>query len=306
MELEPNDLLLFARVAEAGSFSRGAERMGLPKSSVSRRIAGLESQLGERLFTRSTRRLALTDFGRSLLDHARRVAEEVEAVGLLAEQRQAEPAGQLRVSMPPDMATLLLAPAIAAFSARYPRLRLDLDLSARRVDLIGENFDLAIRMGALPDDATLVARKWLDLQVGLFAAPAYLARYGAPSSPEDFPRHVAVRLLGRDGEPMPWRLSRAGEVWEGVAEGTVTANSMGVLIRLAAAGAGIAAIDHRMVEAELARGELVPVLADWTLPPATAWMVMPSRRLIPPKTRAFIEMLMTARDAAWLRGGPGQ
>ncbi len=306
MELEPNDLLLFARVAEAGSFSRGAERMGLPKSSVSRRIAGLESQLGERLFTRSTRRLALTDFGRSLLDHARRVAEEVEAVGLLAEQRQAEPAGQLRVSMPPDMATLLLAPAIAAFSARYPRLRLDLDLSARRVDLVGENFDLAIRMGALPDDATLVARKWLDLQVGLFAAPAYLDRYGAPSSPEDFPRHVAVRLLGRHGEPMPWRLARAGEVWEGVAEGTVTANSMGVLIRLAAAGAGIAAIDHMMVEPELARGELVPVLADWTLPPATAWMVMPSRRLIPPKTRAFIEMLMTSRDAAWLRGGPGQ
>ena len=302
MELEPNDLLLFARVADGGSFSRGAERMGLPKSSVSRRIAALETRLGERLFTRSTRRLALTDFGRSLLDHARRVAEEVEAVAALAQQRQAEPAGHLRVSMPPDMATLLLAPAIAAFSARYPRVRLDLDLSARRVDLVGENFDLAVRMGALSDDATLVARKWLDLAVGLFAAPDYLARHGMPAAPADLVRHAAVRLLGLDGEPRAWRLERGGEAWEGVAPGTLTANSMGVLIRLAAAGAGIAAVDHLLVRPEVARGELVPVLADWTMPPATAWLVMPSRRLVPPKTRAFIEALMAAkRDCS---GGP--
>lgn len=295
MNLEPNDLLLFARVAESGSFSRGAERLDLPKSTVSRRIAALEGQLGERLFTRSTRRLALTDFGRSLVDHARRVAEEVEAVAQLAQQRQAEPAGQLRVSMPADLAGLLLAPTIAAFSARYPKVRLDLDLSARRVDLVGENFDLAVRIGALPDDATLVARKWCDFAVGLFAAPAYLGQRGAPAVPEDLAGHAALRLLGRDGEPAPWRLEREGVVWEGVAPGTVAANSMGVLIRLAREGAGIAAANGLLVQAYLARGELVPVLAEWSMPPATAWLVMPSRRLIPPKTRAFIEALMTAK-----------
>lgn len=296
MNLEPNDLLLFARVAESGSFSRGAGRLNLPKSTVSRRIAGLEAQLGERLFTRSTRRLALTDFGRSLLDHARRVVEEVEAVAELAQQRQAEPTGHLRVSMPADLAGLLLAPAITAFSARYPRLRLDLDLSARRVDLVGENFDLAVRMGALPDDATLVARKWGDLQAGLFAAPDYLARRGMPASPQDLAGHACVRLLGRDGEPVPWRLEREGVSWEGVAPGTLAGNSMGVLIRLAGAGAGIAAINRLLVEPHLARGELVPVLADWSMPPSTAWLVMPSRRLIPPKTRAFIEALMSAKE----------
>lgn len=295
MNLEPNDLLLFARVADSGSFSRGAERLDLPKSTVSRRIAALEGQLGERLFTRSTRRLALTDFGRSLLDHARRVAEEVEAVAELAQQRQAEPAGQLRVSMPADLAALLLAPAIAAFSARHPKVRLDLDLSARRVDLVGENFDLAVRIGALPDDATLVARKWCDFQVGLFAAPSYLARHGVPATPGDLARHVALRLLGRDGEPLPWRLQRGSELWEGVAPGTVSANSPEVLIRLAREGAGIAAADRMLVQPYLARGELAPVLADWSTPPATAWLVMPSRRLIPPKTRAFIEALLAAK-----------
>lgn len=297
MNPEPNDLLLFARVAEAGSFSRGAARLGLPKSTLSRRIAALESQLGERLFTRSTRRLALTDFGRNLVDHARRVVEEVEAVADLAQQRQAEPAGLLRVSMPADLAGLLLAPAIAAFSARYPRLRLDMDLSARRVDLVGENFDLAVRVGALQDDATLVARRWCDFAVGLFAAPDYLARRGTPASPQELAGHAAVRLLGRDGEPVPWRLEKGGEHWEGVAPGTLAANSMGVLIRLARAGAGIAAADRLLVAPYVARGELAPVLADWSMPPATAWLVMPSRRLIPPKTRAFIEALIAAREA---------
>lgn len=298
MHLEANDLLLFARVAEAGSFSRGAERLNLPKSTVSRRIAGLEAELGERLFTRSTRRLALTDFGRGLLDHARRMAEELEAVANLAQQRQAEPSGQLRVSMPPDLAALLLAPALAEFTARYPRLRLDLDLSARRVDVVGENFDLVVRMGALGEDTSLVARKWCDLAVGLFAAPGYLAARGAPLVPEDLAGHACLRLLGRDGEPVAWRLERGGSVWTGVPTGAFAANSMGMLISMASAGAGIAAVDHLLVGHQVARGELVPVLAEWSMPPATAWLVMPSRRLIPPKTRAFIDLLMTAREGS--------
>lgn len=293
MDLEPNDLLIFARVVEAGSFSRAAERLGLPKSSVSRRVAALEDRLGERLLTRTTRRVTLTDFGRSLHECARRIGEEVDSVRGLAEQRRSEPSGQLRVSMPGDFAMLLLPGMLTRFSERFPGIQLELDLSPRRVDLIAENFDLAIRMGSLPDDATLVARRIGDFAMGLVASPAYVARHGLPLRPEELVGHCAVRLLTRSGEPAAIRLERAGESWSGVMPGRIAANSLGVLIQLAREGAGIAAVSLHYVAEQLARGDLVRVLADWSAPASTAWAVMPSRRLVPPKTRAFIDALKT-------------
>src|SRR4051794_15221701 len=138
MDIEPNDMLLFARIVEAGSFSMAAQRLDLPKSTVSRRIALLEASLGERLLQRTTRRLMLTEFGESLLEHARKVAEEVESAGALAQHRQAEPSGKLRISMPGDFANLGMTDLIARFIARYPAVSLELDLSPRRVDLVAE------------------------------------------------------------------------------------------------------------------------------------------------------------------------
>ena len=152
--LEPNDLLLFARVADDGSFSRAAEHLGLPKSTVSRRVAALETQLGERLLLRTTRKLTVTDFGRSVLEHAHQMVTEVEAASQLAQNRQVRPSGRLRVSMPSDFATVVMGALLAEFIDKYAEISLEVDLSARRVDLIGENFDVAIRMGQLPDDAT--------------------------------------------------------------------------------------------------------------------------------------------------------
>src|SRR6185369_1832103 len=149
MNLDANDLLLFARVADTGSFSRAAERTGLPKSTVSRRIAALEKRLGERLLQRSTRKLAITEFGHGVLDHARALAAEVDGAQALAQHRQAKPSGRLRVSMPGDFASVALPHMLADFVAAYPSIQLELDLSPRRVDLIGENFDLAVRMGEL-------------------------------------------------------------------------------------------------------------------------------------------------------------
>src|SRR3954470_24591528 len=131
--VEPNDLLLFARVAEMGSFSRAAERLGMPKSTVSRRVSALETQLGERLLVRSTRKLSITEFGEAVLAHARHVAEDVEAAASLAQNRQLEPAGTLRVTMPPDLAHSMLAPLFAQFTRAHPGVKLELDLSARFV-----------------------------------------------------------------------------------------------------------------------------------------------------------------------------
>lgn len=296
-QFEPNDLLIFARVADAGSFSQAAERLGLPKSTVSRRIALLEERLGERLMLRTTRRLSVTEFGQHLLEHARQVVAEVEAVRSLAEHRQARPSGRLRVSMPSDFANLLLTDMLAAFIALHPEVSLELDLSPRRVDLLGENFDIALRMGALPDDALLAARRIAVFPHGLYAAPSYLAEHGEPAAPDDLVDHQSLRLLGRNGEPLPWTLLRGEERWEGLPPGRTTANSPELLIRLASAGAGIAAVPEFSAAPCVRRGELRRVMPDWCLPSHTAWAVFPGRRLMPAKTRAFIDMLQAAMAA---------
>ena len=215
MELEPNDLLLFARVADEGSFTAASTRLGLPKSTVSRRLAALEARLGERLLLRTTRKLTLTDFGHGVLGHARQVVAEVEAAAALASHRQVEPSGRLRISMPGDFATVVLGTLLSDFVARYPAISLELDLTPRRVDLIGENFDLALRMGELADDATLAARQVATFSMGLYAAPAYLQRRGRPAEPEALMEHDCLRLLGRSGEAIPWVLSRGDARWEG-------------------------------------------------------------------------------------------
>ena len=293
-QYEPNDLLIFARVAEAGSFSRAAERLGLPKSTVSRRISVLEDRLGERLMLRTTRRLALTEFGNQLLEHARQVAAEVDAVKALSEYRRAQPSGRLRVSMPSDFATLLLTDMLAAFVALHPAVSLELDLSPRRVDLIGENFDLVVRMGDLPDDAMLAARRIAVFPSGLYAAPGYLAEHGNPVGPDDLQQHDALLLLGRNSEAVGWTLLCGEQRWEGLPPARASANSPELLISLARAGAGIAAVPDYFAAPNVRRGELVRLLPDWRTPSHSAWLVFPGRRLMPAKTRAFISMVETA------------
>ncbi len=293
MNLEANDLMLFARVVDEGSFSRAAERVGLPKSTVSRRIALLESQLGERLLLRTTRKLTVTDFGHSVLEHAHQVTAEVEAAASLAQHRQIEPSGRLRVSMPGDFAHVVLGQLLADFIEKYPLVSLEIDLTPRRVDLIGENFDLALRMGDLPDDSTLAARRVATFSIGLYASPAYLKRHGAPTEPEALMEHDALHLLQRTGDAATWTLKRGEAHWEGLPPGRATANSPEVLMRLARAGAGIAAVTDHFATPYVKSGELVPVLEDWTLPEVAAWAVFPGRRLMPARTRVFLDALET-------------
>ena len=291
MDLEPNDLLLFARVVDESSFSRAAERLGLPKSTVSRRVAALEMQLGERLLLRTTRKLTVTDFGLAVLEHARHVVEDVAAAASLAQNRQVQPSGRLRVSMPGDLANFVLAPLLAEFVLNYPSITLEVDLSARFVDLIGENFDVAIRMGDLRDDASLAARRVAVFTGSLYAAPAYLARRGTPSEPEALMEHDALHILARTGDAMPWVLNRAEQRWQGIPPARAMANSPELLMRMALKGAGITVINDHFAVPYLQRGELVQVLPDWRLPSVSAWTVFPGRRLMPARTRVFIDAL---------------
>ena len=291
MDVEPNDLLLFARIVEAGSFTRAADRVNLPKSTVSRRLALLETTLGERLLQRTTRKLVVTEFGASLYEHARRLADEVEAAGALAQHRQGEPSGKLRISAPGDFANSSLNHVIARFLERYPSVTLEMDLTPRRVDLVAENFDIAIRMGDLPDDATLSARPFILEQPGLFASPAYLARHGIPEHPDDLATHDVLCILSRSGGPMPWTLIRGKVRWQRALPSRLTANSPDLLARIAARGAGIALSSTLFAEPYVQTGELVRVLPEWEMPTANGWAVFPSRKLMPAKTRAFLAMM---------------
>lgn len=297
MSLTANDLILFAHVIDAGSFSQAAERTGLPKSTLSRRITYLEDQLGERLLTRSTRKLAITDFGERILEHARRLLDETEAARSLALHRQVIPQGTLRVSMPPEFHELSVVTLIHRFHAEYPQVRLDLDLSARRVDLIAERFDIAVRIaGRLPDDSTLIARQVATLRNALYASPHYISKHGTPKDPADLVRHTGLLVVPSSGEAEPWRLSKDTKRWEGMPDIMLTSNSLGLQQALAIESMGLVGLSEKFARKYLESGALVPVLPEWSLPTATAWCVMPGRRLLPERTRAFVELFKQVLD----------
>jgi len=304
--LDSEDLVLFARVVEAGSFSRAAERHGFPKATVSRRIGALEARIGERLLTRTTRRLSLTEFGERMLAHAQRLAEETDAANALAQHHQSTPQGRLRVSMPTGFAEEMgLVPFLLDYTAAHPRVRLEIDVSARRVDLIAERFDVAVRIAAqLPDDATLVARRVVDLESALYASPAYLARAGRPSSPQRLPEHAGLGLVSATGDLLPWILRRDGQRWEGLPVGPLASNSVALQIALAARGLGIAALSSRVAQPYVDEGRLERVLPDWSLPTMAVWCVTAGRRLLPARTTAFIEMLRVALATPAATGKP--
>lgn len=295
MNTDADDLLVFARVVEAGSLSGAAERLHCPKSTVSRRLAALERRLGEKLLQRTTRRLTLTEFGQGVLEHARALSSEVDAALALALHRQQRPSGRLRVSMPGDFAAQALSGMINRFVQQQPEVQLELDLSPRRVDLIAEGFDLAVRMGSLPEDSQLGARRLALIENGLYAAPDYLARQGEPQRPEGLLQLHGLMILSRSGEPLPWTLLRgegpAAEQWQGVPAQRSLVNAPDTLMRMACAGLGVTAVGNHFAQAEVARGRLVRVLPDWCLPPTACWAVFPERRLMPLRTRLFIEAM---------------
>lgn len=295
MNNDAADLNLFARVIELGSFSRAAERMRLPKSTVSRRIAALEQRLGEKLLQRSTRRLALTDFGEQVLEHARVVAAEVDGALALALHRQQRPRGRLRVSMPGDFASQVLAPMLSRFALDYPEVQLELDLSPRRVDLIAEGFDLAVRMGSLPADSQLAARRLALMQGGLYASPGYLRQHGEPQMPEALQSMRGLMILSRHGDPVPWQLQRGEgseiERWQGLPGERTLANAPELLLKLACADVGITAVGTHFAQPLVEQGLLTRVLPHWSLTATPCWAVFPERRLMPLRTRVFLEAL---------------
>jgi len=289
--LSADDYILFVTIVDQESMVRAAEHLGMPKATVSRRLTNLESALGQRLLLRTTRRLTLTEFGQEFLDHCRRVAEEIAATQDFVRSQEERPRGRLRVSMPGEYARQNFSRAFATFIETYPEIHLELDMTSRRVDLIGERFDLAIRMGTLDSDSTLVARKIDEQSFGLYASPIYLALHPAPKHPDDLEHHASLRLLSGRGSAIPWKLLHGKAVWEGVPPGRLTLNSLDVIQQLMLDGAGIGALPDRFAAEDVRLKRLVRVLPQWCLPAVPAWAVMPMRRYLPTKTRAFLAHL---------------
>jgi len=295
--LDANDLLLFQRVSDTGSFSRAAEQLRLPRSYVSRHLAALEARLGEKLFHRSTRKLALTDFGLGLVKHTRELRDQLVSIDHYVASRSGLPAGRLRVSMPPDFADQMLpADFFPDFLARYPDIRLELDTSARWVDVIGEQFDLAIRAGrgdTLPDDATLVARPLLAHRWAAYASTGYLARHGTPTHPDELAYHAALALSLASGQLLHWTLFEEGSdaSWQGLPPVRFQCNSLQLLINMALRDQGIVLLGRHHASAALAAGALQRILPNWQSARAQTWLVMPGRRLVPAGVRALIAAL---------------
>ena len=297
------DMALFVEVANAKSFTRAAATLGIPVSSLSRRIAELESSVGLPLFNRSTRRVDLTEAGARYFSRCQSIVAAAREAGDELRGMAESPQGLLRISADAEMGPLLLAPAVAEFLDLYPEVTFDLDLSPRRVDLIAEGVDIAIRFGNLVD-STLKVRTLCAAPAHLYASPAYVARHGMPMHANELAGRTRLHLLhaGDDGS---WRLSCNGEQVHVPASSAVRANNMSMIRHIARAGAGIAVIDELMASRDVESGALLRVLTAWTMPAGVISLLTPNR-LLPAKTRRFIDLL-TARVASMMGQviGPG-
>lgn len=280
-----DDMELFVEVVKAMSFRRAAEAMGMPHSTLSRRISALEKAIGLRLLHRTTRRIELTEAGQLYYERCRRIVDEARLAHEQLGEMLAQPSGVLRASLPVDFATIFLAPLIAEFARRYPGISFEFDLTPRRVDLVTEPFDVAIRMGE-PQNSNLIARQLARLPGHLYASPRYLELSGEPSHPADLVQHECL-CFPKVGT---WTLHSAEETVEAEVSGRFVLNSVGLFRRLATLDLGIIFVPEAVVAEDLASGRLRRVLPQWQGTPVSVY-ALTETRLLPAKTQRFIEFL---------------
>lgn len=268
-----DDLQVFVHAATLGGLTRAAERMGVSKSIASRRLGKLEAELGARLMTRTTRGLSLTEAGAEFLVRAQAILAATDEAKLSVAGRDGELAGRLRLAAPLSFGVEHLAPALADFAARHPRLSLDVSYGDHRHDIVAQGFDAAVRIGLL-ESSSLVARRIATLRALIAASPAYLARQGRPAAPADLTHHEALIYAG-SRDPGTWTFGdKPGQVSVRVF-GRIRADSGEALRAAAVAGIGIGLFPAFMVYRELLAGTLVPVLEDHPLPVLGLHLVRP-------------------------------
>ena len=279
---------IFAAVVEHRSFSAAAAHLGVNKATVSKAVARLEARLGQSLFHRTSRRLALTEAGKPLAEHARRLLADALAAEEAAHDGGNALAGRIRVAAPLGFGIGNVAPLLARFLAAHPDVSIDLQLSDARVDIVADGIDVALRIGDLAD-SSLRARRLGEIRTHLAAAPAYLAAHGTPAHPADLLRH---RLLTYSNAPGPWRFRRPdGEEASVAAAGPLAANSGEALVPALLAGLGVARLPGFMIGPHLNTGALVELLPDWPAPAIGLYLITPPGKLRPARVEALIAFL---------------
>jgi DNA-binding transcriptional LysR family regulator len=280
-----NDMALFVEVVKAKGFRSAADTIGIPNSTLSRRISALEQAIGLRLLHRTTRKIELTEAGQLYFERCKRIVDEARLAHEQLGDLLAQPSGVLRASFPVDFAVTYLAPLIAEFAGLYPGIAFEFDLTSRRVDLVSEPFDVAIRMGE-SEDSQLIARPLASLTPYLYASPGYLERSGEPRKPVDLERHECLSILKADS----WTLHDGKRTATVPIGGRFTLNSVGMIRRLAALDLGIVLIPEEVVADELASGKLRRIMPGWHGTPTPIYAITETR-LLPAKTQRFIEFL---------------
>ncbi|QUP55730.1 LysR family transcriptional regulator (plasmid) [Ralstonia syzygii] len=280
-----NDMALFVEVVKAKGFRGAAEALGMPNSTLSRRIGALEKAIGLRLLHRTTRKIELTEAGQIYFERCKRIVDEARLAHEQLGEMLAQPSGVLRASLPVDFAVIYLAPLIAEFAGLYPGITFDFDLTPRQVDLVSEPFDVAIRMGE-PESSQLIARPLALLQAHLYASPGYLERSGEPATPDDLKRHECLGML----KVGSWTLHQGPQTATVSVGGRFTLNSVGMIRRLATLDMGIILVPEAIVADDLASGRLRRVMPGWHGKPMPVYAITETR-LLPAKTQRFIEFL---------------
>lgn len=288
------------KVVELGSFTAAAEALGLSHTAISRQVAQLETKLGSQLLNRTTRRFALTEAGKQYYEACKQILDALDAADRAVSEHQARPAGTLRINAPMAFGTLELAEWLPDFLALYPELNVDLVCNDRIVDLIEDGFDVALRLTRELPDSTLIVKRLATSEVLLVASPAYIARHGAPQTPQDLLSHNCMTYT-QVLRPQDWSFTGQDGVEHTVAvRGTLQANT-GIALRTAALrGLGIATTASFIVHADLKAGTLLKLLPDYALKPRELYALYPQNRHLSPKVRAFVDFAAEVyRERRW-------
>jgi DNA-binding transcriptional LysR family regulator len=293
-------LAMFAKVAEERSFAAAARTMGVSVATVSRAVTRLEERLGGRLFNRTSRRLALTDYGHTLAERASRIFADAEEAEDFAREASSRPRGLVKLAAPLSFGARWVAPLLPEFFRRYPDIAVDLHLTDAQTDLIGEGFDAALRVAVL-EDSSLVARMIAPVRRFIVASPAYIARFGRPQRPHDLLDHRCLSYANRSKRDV-WRFThrKTGEVSTITPMGPLRGTSVEALLPTVLEGLAIAELPEFIATQYFADGQLEPILTDWRLPEGGLYFVTPTARARPAKVSALADFLIAKlTDARW-------